>query len=298
MEKNIPHYRSVCVSDFRKSKPGSINLEEYANGFGDSDKIALLNEELEELGKEESNVYVLAAVSDLHRRLKHEFDRAIFPYRYVDYTTAIFGSARLQPESPEYKEVVEISQGIVSALGTNILTGGGPGVMEAGNLGLKKANRKGAHGLGLTVKLPFEETHNDHMDLNITHQTFGTRLNEFADRMNGSISWYGGGGTDLENDFVYQLKQVNHLEDDFPIILKKSIWEMVQEAKMQAMYYQRVETDNVTLISPEDLKLVTYVNHPADAIQAVIDHYVKWCVDVWDKLDEKSQQLIVDSEPV
>ena len=301
MSEIIPHYRVKCVSDFTLASEGSIDLRKYAEEFKDQARIDELREEfcsLAALGVSPENAERIAQLSI---KIAHEAARAVFPFRYVRYGTSIFGSARLCAEDPEFKEVTEIAKGIVSESRVDIITGGGPGVMEAANLGLKKGatarRRKGkanrAKNNGLLIKLPCEESANCHLDMTAAHSTFGTRLNEFADRSNSTISWDGGGGTDLENAFIYQLKQVGHVEADFPIIFKRSIWEMVQEAKMKAMYYSRVSENRKPLISPNDLNLIQFADHPDDAVQAVLIHYEDWKKRVWSKLDGESQEFLM-----
>jgi predicted Rossmann-fold nucleotide-binding protein len=303
MTEKIPHYRAKCVADFTLAPDGSINLEEYANNFRDQPRIEELQDSLKDLLEKGMSLQGAENIAEISRKLDHEISRALFPYRYVRYGTSIFGSARLQPGSSEFKEVTDISRGIVSESRVDIITGGGPGVMEAANLGLKEADethkkkkkKNGAKNNGILIKLPSEENPNGHLDIHSSHFTFGTRLNEFADKSNSTISWDGGGGTDLENAYVFQLKQVGHVESDFPIVLKRAIWEAIQEAKMRVMYHARVAEEKTPLVSPKDLSLITFADHPDDAVQAVLDHYDKWKKGVWNKLDGKSQEALIEA---
>ena len=299
----IAHYRPKCVADFSGADPGSVNLRQYAEDFADAQRIRELRERLDVILGAGIGLDTLEEVTMLTRKLDHEVNRAVFPYRYVDYATSIFGSARIAEDDPEYKEVVAIACGIVSEIPAHINTGGGPAIMAAASEGLKRAaelrriqqklNR--ARNAGLLIKLPSEEFPNQHLDIHSRHSTFGTRLNEFADRGNSAISGPGGGGTDLENAFLYQLKQVRHLEMDYPVILKGDIWRPIQEAKMEAMYHRRREEGKKELISPGDLDLMTFYDNPDDAIQMVLDHYERWKKNVWSKLDGESQEMVVRS---
>lgn len=297
----IPHYRAECVSDFNLADSGSINLKEYMADFGDTEKIQSLKNTLkEELNDQGITFENAEKIAHITQDIQDEVSRAIFPERYLRYGTSIFGSARLREGDQEYKDVVDIARGLVSEIPTHIITGGGPGIMEAATVGLKEAvnNRKKnkknavAQNIGLPVSLPFEEVPNQHLDYSNTHKTFGSRLNEFADKSNSVISWDGGLGTDLENSFIYQLKQVNHMESDTPLILK-DVWKELQDAKLKQMYYQRIQDKERTLVSPEDLEMIKYAQHPDDAIHAVIEHYKDWKERVFDKLDEESQDLIL-----
>lgn len=185
----------------------------------------------------------------------------------------------------------------------DILTGGGPGIMTAANIGLKegaearlkKKKKNGAKNIGNLVTLPFEERPNNYLDVRAKHSTFGTRLNEFADRSNSIVTWDGGAGSDLEIGFFYQLMQVGYLEADFPIILKRDLWEDIQNMKIKKMLYERIQKEQKPLISPQDTELVQYVDHPDDAIQQVLDHYGRWKQNVWRKLDGQSQEAIINS---
>lgn len=302
MANKIAHYRPKCVEDFKNATDGSINLVEYAEKFADSKKINTLKSNLAELlTSEKFCPEVLEQTSLISRKINHEIERAAFPWRYVNYETGIFGSARLAPDSPEFKEVTQISEGLVNESRIGIITGGGPGIMEAANLGQKNGTKKrqangkkaSTKNRGLLIKLPFEESANDHLDIHDPHSTFGTRLNSFYDLMNSGISWDGGGGTDLENDYGYQLKQVGHLESNFPLILKRSAWEDVQQVKMDKMYYDRRKNGVKELISPEDLKQFTFVDNPDEAIQVVLDHYKNWVKGVFNKLDLESQKMVL-----
>lgn len=297
-ETVIPHYRAECVADFKLAKKGTVNLREYTESFRNAEKIKNLQKKLKEALTRGFSLESVENIATISRQLEDEISRALFPYRYVRYGTSIFGSARLEKGDPEFKEVTKITKGIVEESRVDIITGGGPGLMEAANLGLKKGadsrkkkqKRNGAKNNGILVKLPFEENPNSHLDATSSHSTFGTRLNEFADRSNSTISWDGGGGTDLENAYIYQLKQIGHVESDFPIILKRNVWEAIQEAKMNSMYHKRIKRP---LISSQDLNLIVFVDHPDDAIQEVLDHYEQWKKQVWSKLDQESREAIL-----
>ena len=80
---------------------------------------------------------------------------------------SIFGSARTKPEDKYYKKTIEISESIVK-LGLGIITGGGPGIMEAANKGAQKA---GGVSVGLNIDLPYEQTHDAVSDTHLTLPT-------------------------------------------------------------------------------------------------------------------------------
>ncbi len=132
------------------------------------------------------------------------------------YRVCIFGSARLKPESPLYKLVYDLAHELASQ-GVDIVTGGGPGLMEAANKGAKDGG-KASRSIGLPIELPFEADSNDHMDDERQHRKFSSRLDEFMRITHAVIVTPGGIGTLLELFYTWQLIQVNHIKPR-PIIL-------------------------------------------------------------------------------
>lgn len=301
MTSRLGHYRIKCVDDFKNAEDGSVNLESYARGFRDDLRIQDLQSELQALIQGGLRPESMEEMSRLSRKLHHEIERAAFPGRYVRFGVNIFGSARLQKGDAEFQEVVEISERIISKYRADINTGGGPGVMEAANLGLVRGAKlreasslpNGVRNYGLTIKLPFEEFPNEHLNVHVSHSNFGSRLSDFADRGHAAVSWTGGAGTDLENAFIYQLRQVRHLEPEFPIIFRRSSWEAIQKAKLDTMYHDRLARGQKPLISPEDLNLVQLVERPEDVMEIISRRYEQWERDVWNKLDATSQEAIL-----
>jgi predicted Rossmann-fold nucleotide-binding protein len=300
MNERLAHYRVKCVSDFKLAEPGSIHLENYVEQFGNHQKIAELQKRNAELIKQGLSLKNSEERSQIARQLEHSTMRAVFPYRYVRYGISIFGSARLSPTDPEFKEVSRIARGIVEATGADMYIGGGPGIMEAACIGLKKAKQKviKSHrpkNNGLTINLAYEPYPNDYLDVTSPHDTFGTRLNEFADKGNGTVSWDGGIGTDLENSFVFQLQQEGHLESDYPIVLKRSMWEPIIARKIETMYHRRIANDQKPLMSEKDLFPTCMTNDPNEVIDVIGNQYKLWKQNVWDKLDKESQLLVMSS---
>lgn len=138
------------------------------------------------------------------------------------YRVCIFGSARIGPESRIYHQVENLAEALASQ-GVDIVTGGGPGLMEAANRGAKKASQ-GAWSFGLHIDLPFETDTNQHLDVKSQHKRFSSRLDEFMRITHAVIVVPGGIGTLLEFLYTWQLMQVDHIkprpllllaEDDF-----------------------------------------------------------------------------------
>ena len=292
MEEGIfKHYRIECSELFANADAGSVNLEMFVKQFGRPKRIAELQKQLNDLFLLGISPNKGQSAVDIMQEMSYEMNRMMYPYRYVRYGTSLFGSARLQPEDHEFQEITYVVKSVVAESKINVITGGGPGAMEAANLGLKEGAKlrtqmgksNSALNYGVTVGLPFEEEPNEYLDYNNYHRTFGTRLDAYGDWSHSSLSWTGGAGTDFENTLVYQLKQVRHLEDDFLFLLKESFWSGLLDEKMRKMYHERKANNLRTTISPEDLKLVTYVEHPDDAVQAILNHYEAWKKRVWNK---------------
>ncbi len=129
---------------------------------------------------------------------------------------SIFGSARTKPDDKYYKKTIEISEEIVK-LGLGIITGGGPGIMEAANKGAQNA---GGVSVGLNIDLPFEQTHNEFIDSDkiIDFDYFFVRKVMFVRYAQAFVVMPGGFGTLDELFEAITLIQTNKIEK-FPVIL-------------------------------------------------------------------------------
>ena len=139
------------------------------------------------------------------------------------YRVTIFGSARFDPSDHLYGDVRRLAERL-SALGCDIVTGGGPGLMEAANEGAQLGDPDDlTRSVGIRVALPFEQGANPFVERIYTHQTFFTRLHHFVRVSNAFVVMPGGLGTTLELLMVWQLLQVRHL-GDVPLILVGEMW--------------------------------------------------------------------------
>lgn len=143
---------------------------------------------------------------------------------YTDhYRVAIFGSARINKQDPRYKMIYMLAKKIAQE-GIDIVTGGGPGLMEAANKGHKEGrNGTRAKSFGLNIALPREQSANKHLDIKKEFHLFTDRLDEFMALSNCVVVAPGGIGTTLELFYTWQLTQVHHI-DDTPIILFGEMW--------------------------------------------------------------------------
>src|SRR5499425_689190 len=142
------------------------------------------------------------------------------PSRRERYRVTIFGSARAKPGTVAYEETKRAATALAD-LGCDIITGGGPGLMQAANEGVTAAGQ--AESLGIRVDLPFEQEVNPFVGLSFEHRTFFTRLHHFVLASDAFIVAPGGISTVLETMMIWQLLQVRHLEGT-PMILVGNMW--------------------------------------------------------------------------
>ena len=112
------------------------------------------------------------------------------------YRVSIFGSARLKPDTPLYKEVYDLAFQLAMR-NADIVTGGGPGLMDAANKGAKDGGKK-SRSIGLSIELPYETDANSHLDVKRNHKRFSSRLDEFMRISHAVVVTPGGIGTLLE----------------------------------------------------------------------------------------------------
>ena len=142
------------------------------------------------------------------------------PTRRDRYRVTIFGSARVQPGTFGYDETKRVAAALAE-MDCDVITGGGPGLMQAANEGA--AAVKPAHSVGIRVDLPFEQDVNAFVTEAFEHRTFFTRLHQFVLASDAFVVAPGGIGTVLETMMIWQLLQVKHLENT-PLILVGKMW--------------------------------------------------------------------------
>jgi len=177
------------------------------------------------------------------------------------YRVTIFGSARLRPGSFGYEETKRAASAL-ARMGCDIVTGGGPGLMQAANEGAVRA-RSRAKSTGIRVHLPFEQESNAFVTEAFEHRTFFTRLHQFVLASDAFIVAPGGIGTVLELLLIWQLLQVNHLQDT-PLVLVGKSWPGLVEWAKSAML-----SADPLLANAEDLAIPQCVPD-ADAAVAII----------------------------
>src|SRR5262245_11167289 len=189
------------------------------------------------------------------------------PSKHERYRVAIFGSARAQPGTFVYDEVKRAAAAF-AALGCDIVTGGGPGLMQAANEG---ANAAGATGsVGIRVELPFEQEVNPFVMQAFEHETFFTRLHHFVIASDAFVVVPGGIGTVLEMLMIWQLLQVRHV-DKVPLILVGKMWRGLVEWARTSMLDPRL-----ALASAKDFDIPTCVDTADEAIVLIRDLHKQW----------------------
>ena len=140
------------------------------------------------------------------------------------FRVAIFGSARIKPKDPSYNQIYMLAK-MIAAEGMDVVTGGGPGLMEAANKGHKEGRKtKKVRSVGLNIMLPREQKANKHLDVQREFDRFSKRLDYFMKLSNVVVVAPGGIGTMLELMYTWQLIQVEHT-CNIPIILLGEMWE-------------------------------------------------------------------------
>ncbi|GHN00262.1 cytokinin riboside 5'-monophosphate phosphoribohydrolase [Cytophagales bacterium WSM2-2] len=179
----------------------------------------------------------------------------------------IFGSARVKPNNPYYKIAEDIAERLVQQ-GYGVITGGGPGIMEAGNKGAHKA---GGKSVGLNIYLPHEQKGNIYIDPDklITFDYFFVRKVMFVKYSQGFIVMPGGFGTIDELSEALTLIQTKKI-GRFPIVLVgKKFWNGMIEWVKDVLVSEK-------MISPEDLDLFSIVDTPEEAVAVIDEFYGKY----------------------
>ena len=160
------------------------------------------------LADEEAVKEILAAsVLDLWR-VVNSLTR-LRPSKRERYRVAIFGSARARPGTFVYDEVKRVAAAL-AYMGCDIVTGGGPGLMQAANEGATIGGAPGS--VGIRIDLPFEQNANPFVVQAFEHETFFTRLQHFVIASDAFVVVPGGIGTVLEMFMIWQLLQVRHVD--------------------------------------------------------------------------------------
>lgn len=179
-----------------------------------------------------------------------------------EFRVCIFGSARISDRHPTYQEVYRLSRALAK-LGVGIVTGGGPGLMEAANRGVRDAHNDTSKSYGLPIDLPLlEEVPNPHLDIKSQHKRFSSRLDEFIRLTHAIIVAPGGIGTLLELMYGWQLLQVGLMERRPVILLGGEFWGGLLD-------WMKTQMHDKGYVGARDFEWLRVVDTPKEAVAIV-----------------------------
>ena len=177
-------------------------------------------------------------------------------------SVSLFGSARFPPEHPFYR-LAEDTARLLSEAGFAVVSGGGPGVMEAANKG---AFEGPSPSVGLNIQLPHEQTANPYQDLSLTFEHFFARKVMFVKYAAGYVVLPGGFGTLDELAEILTLVQTGKSKRIPIILLHSAFWEGLLD------WFRNTLVREAT-IDPADLDLFKVLDEPQEAVDAIFDFY-------------------------
>ena len=189
-------------------------------------------------------------------RVMADFLRGFRALHFVGPCVTVFGSARVKPGSPHY-ELARKMGAAIARLGFTVMTGGGPGIMEAANRGAKEV---GGSSVGCNIKLPFEQAPNEYLDRCVTLEYFFVRKTLLIKYSYAFVVMPGGAGTLDELFEALTLVQTGKIQD-FPIIIMGTDYWQELTALLEKM-------SRLGMISAEDVHLV-YIT---DSVEEAIAH--------------------------
>lgn len=188
--------------------------------------------------------------------------------RKNDFRVTIFGSARVKKGTAVYKQVHDLAKKIAQAE-FDVITGGGPGLMEAANEGHAAGDGKQkSESIGLVIKLPWENEGNKFLEIQKKFDRFSERLDTFMALSNAIVVMPGGVGTCLEFFYSWQLIQVKHVQS-VPIILVGKMWE-------ELMAWVKKYPIKKGLISPNEANCIHIAKNNKEAMEIIMNEHKKF----------------------
>ena len=210
---------------------------------------------------EEDKVFKVGRDSWRVFRIMGEFVDGFDELAELGPCVSVFGSARVTSADPMYWQCVETAR-LMGKAGFGIITGGGPGMMEAANRGAREAR---VPSVGCNIELPFEQGQNEFVDIGIDFRYFFVRKTMFVKYAEAFVIFPGGFGTLDELFESLTLIQTRKVRD-FPVVLMgRSYWRGMMDWIRDKLAGERK-------ISPEDLDLIYCTDSPADAVRHVVEH--------------------------
>ncbi|WP_028050941.1 TIGR00730 family Rossman fold protein [Cellulomonas sp. URHD0024] len=192
-------------------------------------------------------------------RIQSEFVEGFGALAEVGSAVSVFGSARVPADHPDYAVGIAVGRRLAEA-GYAVITGGGPGIMEAANQGAKLA---GGLSVGLGIELPFEQGMNQYVDLGVNFRYFFARKTMFMKYSEGFVVLPGGFGTFDELFEALTLVQT-HKVIGFPIVLVgRAYWQGLMDWVSSAVHERG-------MVGHADIELIKVVDTAEEAVQAVL----------------------------
>ncbi len=194
-------------------------------------------------------------------RIMAEFVDSFETLSHLGPAVTVFGSARTKPTDPYYKAAVAISRGLAKHH-LAVITGGGPGIMEAANRGAAEAKGKS---VGLNIELPFEQKGNRYANVPVNFHYFFSRKVCFVKYSMGFVFMPGGFGTLDEFFEVVTLVQTERISRLPLICYGKDYWGGL-------LKWAKTSLDKGGYISPGDLDLITLTDDPDEVVKQILDY--------------------------
>ena len=191
-----------------------------------------------------------------------EFVEAAQRLAEIRPAVSIFGSARTTPDSPYYQLTESIAKQLSDA-GFSVISGGGPGIMEAANKG---AYHGKSPSIGLNIQLPHEQRSNSYQDISQSFRHFFARKYMFVRFANAYVVMPGGVGTLDELLEALTLVQTGKSQRIPIILVHEPFWRGLVE-------WFRTTLVNEKVISPDDVNLIQVIDKPEDVVEAIFKHY-------------------------
>jgi len=248
------------------AKPSFRNLDQVKHLFTEQTLTVELIDLLDEVEKVYEHLQQISSVS----------------HKAANFSIAIFGSARLPNSSQEFEFVSKLTQLLVEQIPVDIVTGGGPGIMEAASQGAMNAIKdhkshvkvgKKPTIYGMSIRLPYEEKSSPYIHINKFHEHFTTRLQSFVSLIQGAYIDVGGIGTLLEMSLLWQLKQANHLPVEFPLVVSP-VWKPMLETFYDMTFSQR--KNSIQLINSDNMELIKFSDDIEEIVEIFCLAHQKW----------------------
>lgn len=197
-------------------------------------------------------------------RILGEFVEGFDALAEIGPGVSIFGSARTRPDDPMYRLAERVGADLARA-GITVITGGGPGIMEASNKGAAEA---GGVSVGANIELPFEQGVNRFVNVPLQFHYFFVRKTMFAKYANGFVFFPGGFGTLDEMFEIFTLIQTQKLQSMPVVLFGSEYWSGLMDWIRTTLLTERK-------VSPSDLELFTITDDPTEVTSIMIEEITR-----------------------